>query len=255
MSEDEKVNIAREIFQALPLKEFYADSLAPGARVMGSIVEDVMKAIHIALAPIQLAGVGQDRFRRFIEKARNNVAMERQIMPAPQVIGPVLEAIRYEPEGTPLEEMFAELLGSAMDKDRFPSVHPAFIQLITQLSSDEAVLLKALAGGRCRLNYRLPYDQVRKEFGVAEAILDERPMNRLMLPQSFDLYVLHLDNLGLVSYFDWKPQESEFEAIAQGGLSGQVVVSHRVQTATNVFKELKLTDWGTLFMMACSPSK
>lgn len=162
MSNDEKANIAHEIFQSLPMKEAYADAVSPGAKVVGQILEDTMKAVQIALAPIQIAGVAQDRFRRFINKARDKVPKSRQAMPAPQIIGPILEGIRYEPEDTSIEEMFAELLASAMEQERISSTHPAFPQIITQLSSDEAVLLKAIAERPCRRHYRHPLDRAPK---------------------------------------------------------------------------------------------
>jgi hypothetical protein len=248
MSDDDKEGLVKSIINALPLKEFYADAISPGAKVAGQIGEDLLKAIQIALAPVQLAGVGQDRFRRFIDKSRNRVSPEMQVLPAPQIIGPILEGIRYEPEDTPVDEMFSQLLSSAMDKKRMENAHPAFVEIIKQLSSDEAILLVALSVRPRRHHFRVPYDSEKQVWGGPSEIgLDERPTELLSMPTNFDLYVTHLFNLGLAEYRNWKREEPEFADIP--------AQPPRVHIGTRVYRELKLTEWGTAFMNACADTK
>jgi hypothetical protein len=247
MSENDKSDLAKAILNALPLKEIYSDAVAPGAKVAGQIVEDVMKAIQIALAPVQLAGVAQDRFRRFIDKSRARVSPETQILPAPQIIGPILEGIRYEPEDTPIDKLFSQLLSSAMDREKVDSAHPAFVEIIKQISSDEAVLLAALADGPRRYHRRWPYDSQKHTSGPAEIELDERPTDLLSMPSNIDLYATHLSNLGLAGYEHWKEIEPEYIPSPQDDLPRKI--------CDRVFQELKLTDWGAAFMKACAASK
>jgi hypothetical protein len=177
--------------------------------------------------------------------------VERRIAPAPQILGPVLEAIRYEPEATPIDEMFSQLLSIAMDSDRVDNAHPAFVEIIKQLSSDEAILLESLVNGPRRWTYRAFFNREKNRFDGQETILDERPTERLLNPQRFELYMLHLGNLGLAGYYNWKAQEPEYEEIGQRQVGDVIYPAGKAQIASKVSKELKLTPWGEVFMKAC----
>jgi len=46
----------------------------------------------------------------------------------------VIEGVRYEPEGTPIDEMYSNLLSSSMDTERVDKVHPAYPFIISRRS-------------------------------------------------------------------------------------------------------------------------
>jgi hypothetical protein len=240
-----------ELAKQIPAKEIYGDLASPATREVGEIFADLVKTLRLALAPIQLFGAMQDRYKNFLDRTVRRVPEERRISPAPQILGPVLEAIKYEPEGTPIDEMFSALLSSAMDREKVDQAHPAFVAIIKQLSSDEAILLNALLGGPRRFNYRLPYDHKAQRFGQSITEFDDRPMSLLRSAKSFDLYMAHLFNLGLAAYYDWQEQKPEFESTVAQQIDGRIIQAQRVQVGVKVFKELKLTDWGTVLMDAC----
>lgn len=140
---DEK-DIATEVVKQLPLKQAYEDTLQPAAKELGQIGADLVKVARLALAPVQLLAAYQDRFVQFIGESVRRVPEERRVAPAPQILGPVLEGIRYEPEGAPIDEMFSTLLSTAMDSEKVDKAHPSFPKLIEQLSHDEALILREL---------------------------------------------------------------------------------------------------------------
>ena len=47
-----------EIAKQLPIKQAYKDIARPGARQAGRLVEDLVKVLHLALAPVQMAAAG-----------------------------------------------------------------------------------------------------------------------------------------------------------------------------------------------------
>ena len=100
-----------------------------------------MKVLRLALAPVQFVAALQDRYAGFLDRSLRQVPEDRRITAPQQILGPVLEAIRYEPESTPIDEMLSQLLSGSMDRERVDSAHPAFVEIIKQLSSDEAVLV------------------------------------------------------------------------------------------------------------------
>jgi hypothetical protein len=138
-------NFATEISRLLPVKDMYEDVAQPAARQAGTISADLMKTLHLVLAPIQYAAALQDRYRNFIDSSVRKVPEERRVQPAPQLAGPILEGIRYEPERTEIDQMFANLLANSMDKENVGKAHPAYPNLIKQLSRDEAVCLALMS--------------------------------------------------------------------------------------------------------------
>jgi hypothetical protein len=57
---------AKEIAKQLPVKVAYQDAIQPAAKQTGEFGEDLLKALRLALFPIQLAAGLQDRFRHFV---------------------------------------------------------------------------------------------------------------------------------------------------------------------------------------------
>jgi len=112
--------------------------------------------------------------------------------------------------------------------------------------------MTSIAKGPRRWHVRQLLDAKKNWFYGQETLLDERPMGGLMKPQNFELYMLHLGNLGLVAYYDLKAQEPEYETTPQRQVDDVIYPESRVQVASKVFKELKLTPWGEAFMRACS---
>lgn len=135
---------ARELAKQLPVKTIYEELGSPAAKQAGQFAGDLLKALQLALAPVQYIAALQDRYRRFLDTSIRRIPDERRVAPAPQILGPVLEGIRYEPEDTPIDEMFSHLLSCSMDSEHANEAHPAYPFLIRQLSSDEAKILNRL---------------------------------------------------------------------------------------------------------------
>lgn len=144
MSDDPATELAKEIAKVLPIKEVYNDLLSPAAKQVGGALEDTVKAVRFALLPIEALGAYRERASKFIHRAIDKVPEERRVPPPPQILGPIIEAIKYEPDGTDISEMFNELLTKAFDKERQGFTHPSYPVIIRQLSSDEARILKRL---------------------------------------------------------------------------------------------------------------
>ena len=109
---------AKELAKQLPIKQLYGDVVYPAAKQVGTFGEDTLKVLLLALAPVQYLAALQDRYRRFLDVSIRRDPEQQRIAPAPQILGPVLEGIRYEPEDTPIDDMFSQLLSRSMDSKR-----------------------------------------------------------------------------------------------------------------------------------------
>jgi hypothetical protein len=239
MSAEEE--FAKELAKQLPVKAIYEDAAALAAKQAGELFQDLVKALQLALAPVQLLGAIKDRYRKFLDTAVRRVPEANRVSPAPQIIGPVLEGVRYEPEGTPIDEMFSQLLSRSMDRERVNEAHPAYPIIIKQLSSDEAKILKSLKSSDYDYVYTLDFNDQRKEFyGHRKVEVDELPQNDLSFPENVAFYFEHLDRLGLAGIF----QVGNQEALFGGQPKVQVGIRSRCQ--------YKLTDFGRRFVRACT---
>ena len=87
-----------------------------------------------------------------------DVPEEKIVSPEPYVAVPALQAISYCMDSEELREMFANLLATAMNADTKDDAHPAFVEIIKQLSPLDAKILKHFNTLENRL---LPLCQIR----------------------------------------------------------------------------------------------
>ena len=146
MSEESKVrdvvDAVTGVAKAVPV---YQDVLQPAAQELGKALQIVAKTVHIALAPVSALVWGYDQMKDFVstkvaERLRN-VPPEHIVTPKPNVAGPALEALRYTGHESSLSDMYANLLAASMDKATASGAHPAFVEIIKQLTPDEAKLV------------------------------------------------------------------------------------------------------------------
>lgn len=153
MSEEEKtegnveatINAVTGLAKAVPI---YQDALQPAAKEIGKALRTVAKTVNVALAPVSALVWGYDQIKEFVDnkvtEKLQNVPEENIVTPPPHVAGPALESLRYTGSIDELKELYANLLASSMDSATTKDAHPSFVEIIKQLSSDEAKLLTAL---------------------------------------------------------------------------------------------------------------
>jgi len=82
-----------------------------------------------------------EHFEEDLKAKLSNVTSDRLCEPKLSIAGPTLEALKYTFDEESLREMYVNLLASSMDCDRAPSAHPAFVEIIKQLSPFDAKFL------------------------------------------------------------------------------------------------------------------
>ena len=208
MSEDNKVrdviDAVTGVAKALPL---YQDVAQPAAQELGKGLQTVAKTVHIALAPVSVLVWGYDQIKDFVSTKvadrLKNVSPENIITPKPNVAGPALESLRYTGHESSLSDMYANLLAAAMDKSTASGAHPAFVEIIKQLTPDEAKLIGLFIN-----HMPFPLIDVRREYklqtpektGGLEAIVNFSLLGNIALceyPQHTPTYIDNICRLGL----------------------------------------------------------
>lgn len=70
---------------------------------------------------------------------------DQRVEPALMIAGPILDSMKYCGSEPHLREMFANLLATSMDARIAARAHPAFVDMVKQLSPDEAMMLRRRA--------------------------------------------------------------------------------------------------------------
>ena len=130
------------LVKAVPI---YKDAIQPTAKEIGV---GIQRVVHLALAPIGGMVWGYEKIEEFLKtsvaKRLEKVPHEQIKTPLPQIAGPAIEALKYAGHDENLREMFAKLIATAMDEKTAATAHPSFVEIIRQLSSDEAKICRYL---------------------------------------------------------------------------------------------------------------
>lgn len=117
---------------------------------LGQTALTLTKTINNALIPLAAVNFAFEKARKyFAEKFPSDMATKAAQIPAEQVIepkasiaGPALQGLAFSHEEENLKEMYLNLLASAMDARVASGVHPAFVEIVKQLSAEDARLVR-----------------------------------------------------------------------------------------------------------------
>lgn len=130
------------------LPKVYDDALAPAVRRLSPDVELMSRTVHLALAPLRALVWGAERVEELIRvrvaEKLGHVPPEKIVEPPLNVVGPAFDSLRYAGHDDTLRELYASLIASAMNADTQASVHPAFAEMIRQMTPLDAQLLRYL---------------------------------------------------------------------------------------------------------------
>ena len=150
-----KLEVVRDIFKEVPV---YKDAIRPGAKKLGTelvpaaenigrAATTVTEGINVALTPLKLLVWCYDQVEEIIFPTlaeRFKDKLRRMVTPPLSIAGPVIESLRFTGSEESIREMYVNLLEDAMDSETIHRAHPSFVEIIRQLSPDEAMILKAI---------------------------------------------------------------------------------------------------------------
>ena len=223
-----------DVLDSKTAKKIYDDGLSIPVKESGKMLTDGVKTLRLLGAPLQLAAGFQDRLERWIDRVVREIPEER-LQPVPaRLAGPVIQELQYLDDGDDITEMYLHLLKKAMDKETEDFAHPAFAKLIGFLSPDEVLMLHLLGQRTFEKYFENHHDG---QGGYEQRItLQEFPVNELVYPNNFKIYISHLISLDLIAY-PGRPDP-------KGSVGGSTYVCR-----------LQLTDFGRMFVTACQPGE
>jgi len=260
----EQTPIVKATTEATALvKPIYEDLAQPAVREVGAFAAETVRAI---LLPVRKALEG---YTEVVERLSQRVAhklaqtpSERLVQPAANVAGPILEAVRFVEPDSPLHELYAKLLASAMDSATVRKAHPSFVGILNALSPDEARLLRLL-----QRNGDLPVVTVREL--LTEQMSDHglvwlgRLRNHSMAGVDAgctfpDLASSYLDNLARLGVVEYRAEQIAVEESYLRIEESPEIKSWKEKIAATPGSEIALlrgfygvTDFGRMLLEAC----
>lgn len=144
---DNFLDAAGKLVKVVPTA--YVDLLQPAVKETGVIISKLPKAINAALIGVDCwveeKKYKLDETKKLLEHKLQNVDPEKIVPPEQYVAIPALQSMSYSMDSEELRNLYTNLLSKAMNIDTKDSVHPAFIEIIKQLSPLDARLLECFS--------------------------------------------------------------------------------------------------------------
>ncbi len=258
---------AHALEQILPM--VYTDALQPGVKQVGIALETVLGLVPTLMLPLQYLNEGAKLlFARHMESLRLKIQAKpaASIVAVPPEIGvPVIERLMHTQDPL-LADLYLDLLASAADEKATARAHPSFVQLIANLSPDEAALLQLFHDPEARA--RWPYLEASLvEFaGKSEPVHLRGPLTgwellvRLRFPDKLPAYLNNLSRCGVFALSpaigtDLTPIESSWDHRCRDlRIKYQDAFGRSATQGWDVcfaFGALSLTEYGRMFVDAC----
>ena len=128
--------------------EVYKDLGRPVIKPIGEILGFLPRTLKLTLSGWEKWLInGEESLKLTAEAIKERlqaVPKEKLVEPEPYVAIPAIQQISFCQNSADLRDMYANLLVASMNADTKWDVHPAFVDIIKQLTPDEAKYLKSL---------------------------------------------------------------------------------------------------------------
>ena len=191
-----------DIKTIIPLDKVYKDALSPAMKQIGKSLESVAKTSRFLLAPIDYLAAQHDRWERYLKKVSEKVQEENLVEGHPQIVIPTLEGLSLTYENSLLSELFINLLANSIDKTKQDLAHPAFPNIIKQLSHDEAVILFYLKKKPYKIRQQSDLNERENQLDKYGYFVGRVPLEKLHFPHHIWLHMNHLNSLNLAGTWE-----------------------------------------------------
>jgi len=182
------------------VNNFYSDIrpiVQPVAKCIGAVID-------IASLPVVFfSEKARLNFKNRLEQYRKKmdvVEMEKRCEVHPEIGVPIMQILHYTTNDD-IAEMFINLLASASITSMAGSAHPAFVEIIKQMSPDEAKIVQYLKGKDFIPYLSLKANLAKPNKGFVTPV--ENAMSicsdiDLMYPDNLKVYISNLLSLGII---------------------------------------------------------
>ena len=202
------------------INKTYDDVAHPAASEVGKFIGRIPRAINAALAPLDKWILQKEHnvveTKKVLATKLESINPSNIVTPEPYVAIPTLQAISYCISSKELYELYANLLAKSMVSDTKEHVHPSFVEIIKQLSPNDALVFKIISKKKVVPAANLSILMLQKGIRLAGSAPEEKIslalISDILIPLvSEDQVRISLDNLmriGLVQLNDFELKDN-----------------------------------------------
>jgi len=144
------LDVIEKVVPVEVIKEGYKDIVQPAAKEAGSFLAAVVGVFNnVIAAPLHRLNANYkaktEAYIRDLEQKYSQIPEENRQEPPLNIIGPTLEALKYNLDEDELKQMFTNLLTNSMDNRQNKNVHPSFVEIIKRMNNCDALVLKRIS--------------------------------------------------------------------------------------------------------------
>ena len=242
------------------LTQIYGDLAKPGVSQAGKALSTVLGLGNTMLWPIQLLNErARIALEANLERYREKVAQipDEKISPVPPEVGvPIAEKLSYVSDPD-LRELYTNLLAKASSTDTQSQAHPSFVNVLNNLSPDEAQLVRQFqrqAGAIPFITAKFVNPTKNHWLQLVDVHFELLPETKIAFPANLPAYVSNLEGLGLIDIRRdifvvpetvYQPLENELESRFKGNAPADFSL-FRCERG-----RIEVTRFGWLFIAAC----
>lgn len=253
MSNDLNQDAAKELV-AQTAGKTYDDIAHPTAHAIGQIVSFIPRTVKVWLGKwekwILNGEYAIKETEKLLEEKLKHISEDKIVEPEPYVAVPAIQQLSYSLDSKELRELYANLLASSMNADKKSEVHPAFVDIIKQLSPDEAKLLRFLS---YQPVIPLVENRQKSSDGKGYTVLEKYHLSIsngvLEIPQNKPVYIENLMRLQLIeipadTHYTTESLYTPLETnVAFVGIQNEFITYNR--------KIINITPFGKQFVKIC----
>lgn len=131
------------------LNEIISNSFTNPSKQVGTSINAVLEFFNNTfLYPIRKYNIYAEKkleeFKEELTIKMQKIPKDKITEPSINILGPTLEALKYNLNEEYIKEMFTNLLLADIDKDKKDKINPAYIEIIRQLSSTDAQTISTI---------------------------------------------------------------------------------------------------------------
>lgn len=148
------------------INEAYKDGLKPAMQETGKGLKFCFQFLASKVKPYMYESIEEAEYKCReidikLEEKYNKIPKENRVQPRTSIVGPTLDILKYNLDEEHIKEIFINLLSSEMDGRKQNEVLPAYINIVNQLSRNDADFLKKLHSFS---NTKFPIIKIKLEF-------------------------------------------------------------------------------------------
>lgn len=243
------------------LVEVYKDALSPAVKPIGEILSFLPRTVKVAFNGVEKWLINKEETLRLTaESVREKIKAvpeEKLVEPEPYVAIPAMQQLSYCVNNEELRDLYANLLVSSMNADKKWQVHPAFVDIIKQLTPDEAKLLKHFLPTPMQ-NYPLMdvrLENQRGEGNVYYSNFTDISLDVLDIPTNIGLYI---DNFVRLKIIEIPPSRmyadnTTYERLKQHPILQSNLPNINIDALKlkYIYKVFNVTNFGANFIQTC----